>query len=81
MRRGEETATEVFFAGQTEVVLDARMGRRAGMYLARYGKSHGLGIADALVAAAASITGLHLWTLNRRDYPMDDIRFYDTPAR
>ena len=77
MRRGEETAAEAFFAGRTGVMLDASMGRRAGMYLARYGRSHGLGIADALIAAAASITALHLWTLNRRDYPMDDVRFYE----
>jgi len=37
-------------------------------------------IADALVAAAATTAGLALWTLNRRHYPMPDIRFYE-PAR
>ena len=42
---------------------------------------HGVGIADALVAATASTTGLTLWTLNRRHYPMDDLRFHDAPAR
>jgi len=77
MRRGEEASTEAFFAGRTEVVIDATIGRRAGMYLARYGRSHGLGIADALIASAASNTGFHLWTLNRRDYPMEDVRFYE----
>jgi len=77
MRRGEEVATEAFFAGRAEIVIDAAVGRRAGGYLARYGKSHGLGIADALIAGAASTAGLHLWTLNRRDYPMEDVRFYE----
>src|SRR5712692_5043563 len=39
-------------------------------YLARYAKSHGVEIADALVAAAAAVSGLRLWTLNRKLYPM-----------
>ena len=46
-------------------------------YLARYSRSHGVRIADALVAAAASVAGLRLWTLNRRHYPMSDLAFYD----
>ena len=42
--------------------------------------AHGVGIADALIAAAASTTGLQLWTLNRRHYPMDDVRFYEAAS-
>ena len=76
LRSGEETVTEAFFQARGEVVIDAETGRRAGGYLSRYGKSHGVEIADALVAAAASTTGLHLWTLNHKHYPMDDIQFY-----
>jgi len=53
------------------------VGRRAGTYLSRYSRSHGVQIADALVAAAASVAGLRLWTLNRRHYPMSDIVFHD----
>ena len=79
LRPGEETITEAFFNARGEVVIDAETGRRAGGYLSRYAKSHGVEIADALVAAAASTTGLHLWTLNRRHYPMDDLRLYDPP--
>jgi predicted nucleic acid-binding protein len=77
MRPGEEAATQAFFDARGEVVLDGRVGRRAGGYLARYGRSHGVEIADALVAAAAAASGLRLWTLNRRHYPMDDVRFYE----
>ena len=62
------------------MVLDGEVGRRAGSYLARYARSHGLEIGDALVAAAASTTGLRLWTLNRRDYPMPDVTFLDPRA-
>ena len=80
VRLGEETATEAFFDARGEVVLDRRVGRRAGDYLARYGRSHGVAVADALVAAAAAVSGLRLWTLSRRHYPMRDLRFYEPPA-
>ena len=79
LRPGEETITEAFFHARGEVVIDNETGRRAGGYLSRYAKSHGVEIADALVAAAASTTGLHLWTLNHTHYPMDDLRLYDPP--
>ncbi len=77
IRPGEEPVTQAFFEARGEVVLDAAAGRRAGAYLARYGKSHAVEIADALVAAAAATSGLHLWTLNRKHYPMPDVRFYE----
>lgn len=77
VRPGEEPVAEAFFHSRGEVVLDAAMGRRAGTYLSRYARSHGVQIADALVAAAASVAGLRLWTLNRRHYPMSDLAFHD----
>ncbi len=80
LRPGEEAMTEAFFHARGEVVIDAVTGRRAGVYLSRYARSHGVEIADALVAAAAASTGLRLWTLNRRHYPMGDLRFYEPPA-
>jgi len=73
---GEEPLTRAFFDARGEVVLDGRIGRRAGAYLARYGRSHGVELADALVAAAAATSGLWLWTLNRKHYPMPDVKFY-----
>lgn len=81
LRRGEEHVAEDFFRARGEVVLDARTGRRAGAYLASFARSHGVELADALVAAAASTSGLRLWTLNRRHYPMRDLRFWEPPAR
>ena len=76
-RRGEEPLIDEFFGARGEVVLDARAGRQAGAYLARFGSSHGVEIADALIAAAASTAGLSLWTVNRRHYPMSDVRFFE----
>ena len=78
LRTGEEAATESFFHARGDVVIDGTTGRRAGSYLARYARSHGVEIADALVAAAAATTGLRLWSLNRKHYPMRDVRFLDT---
>jgi len=77
VRRGEEGPTTAFFEARGEVVLDGRIGRQAGAYLARYARSHGVEIADALIAAAAATSSLRLWTLNRKHYPMEDVRFFE----
>lgn len=77
IRPGEETLTRAFFEARGEVILDATAGRRAGEYLSQFARSHGVEIADALVAAAAATTGLRLWTLNRRHYPMEDVDFLE----
>ena len=78
VRAGEEARTEAFFEARGDITIDAATGRRAGTYLARYAGSHGLEIADALIAAAASTAGLHLWTRNTRHYPMDGLRLHRT---
>ena len=76
VRPGEEARTEAFFEARGDITIDAATGRRAGTYLARYAGSHGLEIADALIAAAATTAGLHLWTRNTRHYPMDGLRLH-----
>jgi predicted nucleic acid-binding protein len=76
LRPGEEPATQAFFEARGELALDARAGRLAGAYLARYALSHGVEIADALVASAAVLGGLSLWTRNRKHYPMPEVSFY-----
>lgn len=81
LRRGEEQVTLQFLEARGEVVLDARTGQRAGEYLLAYARSHGVELADALVAAAAATSGLALWTLNRKHYPMRDLRFHSATAR
>ena len=77
IRPREEAATRAFFEARGELVLDGKIGRQAGDYLARFTKSHGVEIADALIAAAAATSGRRLWTLNRKHYPMEDLRFYE----
>lgn len=75
VRPGEEAATEAFLSNRGEVVLDGAVGRRAGAYLARFSKSHGVELGDALIAGAAATAGLRLWTRNRKHYPMEDVEF------
>jgi predicted nucleic acid-binding protein len=79
LRAGEERRTDAFFDARGEVPIDAATGRRAGEYLARYARSRGVEIADALIAAASTTAGLHLWTRDARHYPMEDVRLYQPP--
>ena len=81
VRPGEEAVTEAFFSARGDIPIDAAIGRRAGSYLARFSRSHGVEIADALIAAVAASARLPLWTLNRRHYPMPDVTFFEPPRR
>ena len=56
------------------VELDERVGRKAGAYRKAFGRSHGVEIADALIAAAAHVHGCCLCSLNLRHYPMRDLK-------
>lgn len=56
------------------VELDERVGRKAGRYRLQFGGSHGVEIADAMIAAAAHVHGMTLCTRNLRHYPMRDIK-------
>ncbi|MGE5584745.1 MAG: type II toxin-antitoxin system VapC family toxin [Bacillota bacterium] len=48
--------------------------RRAGAYVREWGASHGVGVADALVAATATHLGVPLVTRDKRHFPMDDLQ-------
>jgi predicted nucleic acid-binding protein len=52
MRAGEEKGVAALFAGLDVVTLDATTGELAGDRLRRYHRSHGLELADALIAAS-----------------------------
>jgi|SRR5580693_7483788 predicted nucleic acid-binding protein len=60
--------------------IDEEVGRQAGDYLQRYRRSHGVEVADALIAANAVANNAQLWTRNRKHYPMADISFFDAIA-
>lgn len=52
--------------------VDLEIARLAGSYRLQYGRSHGVGMPDALIAATARIHGARLVTRNTRHYPMLD---------
>ncbi len=43
---------------------------QGGIYCNHYGKSHGTGIIDAMLAATATEEGMTLVTLNKKHFPM-----------
>jgi len=47
-----------------------KIARLGGLYKRDYAKSHGIGLADAIIAATAELEELDLKTLNIRHYPM-----------
>ena len=73
LRPGEEAAALEVLSTLICVPLNDDIGRRAGDYLRRFHRSHGLALGDALIAAAAAVHGCALWTRNRKHYPMKDI--------
>lgn len=56
------------------VDINARIGHKAGHYRHTFGASHGVEVADALIAASAHIHGLTLCSLTLRHYPMRDVK-------
>lgn len=76
IRRNEEVRIQNLFSILETIPLSAEAGRKAGHYLGTYSRSHGVKLGDALIAATANLQGMPLWTLNRKHYPMKDIRFY-----
>jgi predicted nucleic acid-binding protein len=75
IKRGEEKIVAEFFDILRPIEIGCVTGEKAGEYLRTYRKSHSLEIADALIAAAAFITRVKLYTLNKKHYPMRDISF------
>ena len=54
----------------TVLPVNADIAKVGGLYRRNYGPSHGVGLADAMIAATAMASGAALKTLNVRHYPM-----------
>jgi hypothetical protein len=54
------------------VPLDQSLAKRDGLMRRDFGKSHGVGLADAIIAATVEKLGCTLATLNRKHFPMLD---------
>lgn len=71
VRDGDERrALDEMLATFRVLPLDDATARAGGLLRRDYGKSHGVGLNDALIAATALAQGIPLVTLNVRHYPM-----------
>jgi len=71
VRDGEEQSRlEDFIAAFETLPVDAPIAIQSGLWRRHYGRSHGTGLADALIAASVSAAQATLVTLNRKHFPM-----------
>jgi predicted nucleic acid-binding protein len=66
----ERTALSTFLTAFEIVPVDREGAERGGLFRRDCGRSHGTGLADALIAAAAEQSRARLVTLNERHFPM-----------
>ena len=66
----EQAALEDFVSLFRVVPVSVALAKAGGLYKRDYGMSHGVGLADAILAATAEAEDAELKTLNRKHYPM-----------
>ena len=66
----EQASLDSFLSIFRIVSPDLGIAKTAGLYKRDYGKSHGVGLADAILAATAESENAELKTLNTKHYPM-----------
>lgn len=71
VRDGKERQVLDYFVQEFQIVaLNEKIAAQGGIYQRDYGKSHGMGLADALIAATAESLDAKLVTLNKKHFPM-----------
>jgi hypothetical protein len=66
----ERNEIESFLFRSVLIEIDEQICVRAGLILRQFRKSHGTGLADAIIAASAENMNATLVTLNRKHFPM-----------
>ena len=66
----EQAALDAFIALFRVIPITQEIARAGGLLKRDYGRSHGVGLADAILAATAQAENADLLTLNVRHYPM-----------
>ena len=66
----EQAVLENFVSLFPVVPVSTEIAKAGGLYKRDFGKSHGVGLADAILAATAEAEDAELKTLNIRHYPM-----------
>lgn len=71
VREGKERQMlEKFLQAFSVIPIDSNIAEQGGVYRRDYGKSHGVGLGDAIIAASAEFCGAKLATLNKKHFPM-----------
>ena len=74
VREGEERRVLEGFLSAFEIIpMDKEIAQKGGLYRRDYGPSHGVALADALIAATAELQQARLVTLNERHFPMLEV--------
>jgi len=68
--KAEQDILADFLKAFTIVPVDISIARAGGLLKRDYARSHGTGLADAMIAATAQELGSVLVTLNRKHFPM-----------
>jgi predicted nucleic acid-binding protein len=66
----ELSALEEFVSIFRVAPVNVEIAKAGGLYRSKFGKSHGVGLADAILAATAEAENAELKTLNIKHYPM-----------
>lgn len=66
----ERTELDAFVANIEVLSLSSEASAKGGLYRRDYGKSHGVGLSDALIAATAELSSRSVVTFNRKHFPM-----------
>lgn len=74
MRREEEPDVRALLGCFEAIPVDREIAEEGGRYRREWGRSHGVLLPDALIAATARIRGAVLHTGNVKHYPMVDVR-------
>ncbi len=69
-RDNEQAALDNFVSLFRVVPVSAEIAKAGGLYKRDYGRSHGVGLADTIIAATAEAENAELKTLNIKHYPM-----------
>jgi predicted nucleic acid-binding protein len=66
----EREVLEILLRGMEVIYVTEAIAVRGGFLRREYGKSHNVGLFDALIAATSEIVRARLVTLNRKHFPM-----------
>ena len=66
----EQVALEAFVSLFRVLPVNVGIAKAGGLYKSKFGRSHGVGLADAILSATAEAENAELKTLNTLHYPM-----------